>query len=71
LLAGFSSERFPHVTTLLVNLDNGPENNSSRTQFIKRITQFADEFQVSIMLAYYPPYHNKYNSIEKAHSVEV
>jgi hypothetical protein len=64
-----TSERFPQVTTLLVNLDNGPENNSRRTQFMKRITQFADEFQVSIMLAYYPPYHSKYNSIERVWGV--
>ncbi|KPA10429.1 transposase [Candidatus Magnetomorum sp. HK-1] len=50
---------------LVINLDNGPENNSHRTQFIKRITDFAFANTVSIKLAYYPPYHSKYNPIER------
>jgi len=58
-------DRFPQVRTLLINQDNGPENHSRRTQFMKRITEFADEFQVTIQLAYYPPYHSKYNPIER------
>ena len=57
--------RFPHVRTLLINQDNGPENHSRRTQFMKRITEFVDEFQVTIQLAHYPPYHSKYNPIER------
>ena len=62
-------ERFPQVETLLLNQDNGPENHSRRTQFMKRITDFADEFQVTIQLAYYPPYHSKYNPIERVWGV--
>lgn len=58
-------DRFPQVTTLLINLDNGPENHSRRTQFMKRITAFADTFQLTLQLAYYPPYHSKYNPIER------
>jgi hypothetical protein len=58
-------ERFPQVKTLLLNLDNGPENHSRRTQFMKRITEFSDRFQINIELAYYPPYHSKYNPIER------
>jgi len=58
-------DRFPQVRTLLINQDNGPENHSRRTQFMKRITEFADEFQVTIQLAYYPPYHSKYNPVER------
>jgi len=62
-------ERFPHVRTLLINQDNGRENHSRRTQFMKRITEFADQFQVTVQLAYYPPYHSKYNPIERAWGV--
>lgn len=62
-------ERFPQVKTLLLNQDNGTENQSRRTQFMKRITEFADEFQVTIQLAYYPPYHSKYNPIERVWGV--
>ena len=61
--------RFPRVETLLLNQDNGSENHSRRTQFMKRITEFADEFQMTIQLAYYPPYHSKYNPIERVWGV--
>jgi hypothetical protein len=60
---------FPAITTLLINLDNGPENHSRRTQFIKRLTDFADEFRLNVQLAYYPPYHSKYNPIERVWGV--
>jgi transposase len=58
-------ERFPQVTTLRLNLDNGPENHSRRTQFMKRITELVDSFAVTVELAYYPPYHSQYNPIER------
>lgn len=57
--------RFPETHTLLLNQDNGPENNSRRTQFIKRIIEFADKHKICVRLAYYPPYHSKYNPIER------
>jgi transposase len=58
-------ERFIQVRTLLLNLDNGPENHSRRTQFMQRITAFVDDFLIHVHLAYYPPYHSKYNPIER------
>lgn len=58
-------QRFPNVSTLLIDQDNGPENNSRRTQYIKRIIEFADLNQINIRLVYYPPYHSKYNPIER------
>jgi transposase len=58
-------ERFPGVTRLMLNLDNGPENHSRRTQFLKRMVGFAHEYRLDIELAYYPPYHSKYNPIER------
>jgi hypothetical protein len=57
--------RFAHVTTLVVNLDNGPENHSHRTQFMHRLVQFAARFHLTVRLAYYPPYHSKYNPVER------
>ena len=62
-------ERFPHVTTLLINQDNGPENHSRRTQFMQRMSAFADAHHLAIHLAYYPPYHSKYNPIERVWGV--
>jgi len=58
-------ERFAHITTLVLNLDNGPENHSHRTQFVARLVQFAADTGLTIRLAYYPPYHSKYNPIER------
>ena len=58
-------ERFPTVKTLVINQDNGPENHSRRTQFMNRMAHFADHFHMTVQLAYYPPYHSKYNPIER------
>jgi len=57
-------KRFPEVDTLVINQDNGPEIQSRRTQFLKRIVEFAWTHALLIRLAYYPPYHSKYNAIE-------
>jgi transposase len=57
--------RFLGVKTLVINLDNGPENHSRRTQFLKRIVEFAENYGLRVHLAYYPPYHSKYNPIER------
>lgn len=68
ILADFwksESHRFRQIQTLVINQDNGPENNSRRTQFMKRIVDFAHQYQLNIRLAYYPPYHSKYNPIER------
>jgi hypothetical protein len=58
-------DRFAHVTTLVLNLDNGPENHSHRTQFIARLAPFATDYRVTVRLAYDPPYQSKYNPIER------
>jgi hypothetical protein len=50
---------------LVLSSDNGPENSSHRTQFIKRIAQFSMKYNVTVHLSYYPPYHSKYNPIER------
>ena len=55
--------------SLLLNADNGPENNSSRTQFIKRIVGFSAKHDAEVTLAYYPPYHSKYNPVERVWGV--
>jgi Rhodopirellula transposase DDE domain len=57
--------RFAHITMLVINLDNGPENHSRRTQFMQRMVSFAQRTGLTIRLAYYPPYHSKYNPIER------
>lgn len=56
---------FREVETLLLLQDNGPENHSRRTQFMLRMVQLADHLQLAIQLVYYPPYHSKYNPVER------
>lgn len=58
-------EHYGHIRELVINLDNGPELGSGRTQFIKRLVEFADKYDLRIRLVYYPPYHSKYNPIER------
>ena len=53
------------IGTLVVNSDNGPECSGRRTQYLKRLVDFADKTGLVIRLVYYPPYHSKYNSIER------
>lgn len=62
-------DRFAHIQTLVINQDNGPENHSRRTQFLKRIVEFAHKYHLNIRLAYYPPYYSKYNPIERTWGV--
>jgi hypothetical protein len=57
-----------HVKRLVIYLDNGPKNSGRRTQFLKRMVQFADWSGLEIRLVYYPPYHSKYNPIERCWS---
>ncbi len=40
--------RFSHIQKLVINQDNGPENNSRRTQFMKRILDFATSSQLTL-----------------------
>ncbi|HJH30614.1 MAG TPA: ISAzo13 family transposase, partial [Methanosarcinaceae archaeon] len=64
-----NKKRHSHIKELVINLDNGPHINSHRTQFIKRIIEFADKTGLKIRLVYYPPYHSKYNPIERCWGV--
>ena len=48
-----------------IKMDNGPESSGRRTQFLHRMVQLADAIHKPIQLLYYPPYHSKYNPIER------
>ncbi len=61
-------DRFAHVKRLVIYLDNGPNNSGRRTQFLKRMVQFADWSGLEVRLVYYPPYHSKYNPVERCWS---
>lgn len=52
-----------------IKADNGPESSGIRTQFLKRMVDFVDFIGKPIQLLYYPPYHSKYNPIERCWGV--
>jgi len=53
----------------VINADNGPENSGVRSQWLKRLVMFSAQENITIKLAYYPPYHSKYNPIERVFGV--
>lgn len=62
---GLAEQEKADVCTLQITMDNGPESNGRRTQFLSRMVQLADRIDKSIQLLYYPPYHSKYNPLER------
>ena len=60
-----SPEERDGLSLLQIKADNGPESNGRRTQFLKRMVEFADHIGKPIQLLYYPPYHSKYNPVER------
>jgi hypothetical protein len=53
------------TSLIQIKMDNGPESSGRRTQFLYRIVQLVDMINKPIQLLYYPPYHSKYNPIER------
>jgi hypothetical protein len=58
-------EEYGEVEELMIELDGGSPIRSNRTQFIKRMVEFSQSSNLKIRLVYYPPYHSKYNTIER------
>jgi len=58
-------ESYSKLEALVIELDGGSAIRSNRTQFIKRMVEFARTSNLKIRLVYYPPYHSKYNPIER------
>ena len=48
-----------------LKVDNGSESSGVRTQFLNRIVAWVDRIGKSLQLLYFPPYHSKYNPIER------
>jgi hypothetical protein len=60
------AEQEKSETSLIqIKMDNGPESSGRRTQFLYRMVELADMINKPIQLLYYPPYHSKYNPIER------
>jgi hypothetical protein len=53
------------IDRVQITMDNGSERSGVRTQFLHRMVQFVDQIGKPIQLLYFPPYHSKYNPIER------
>jgi hypothetical protein len=59
------AEALKDIRRLVLDLDNGPENSGQRSQWLLRMVGLAQRYGWVVVLAYYPPYHSKYNPIER------
>ena len=62
---GTPAEKRAESAHIQLKVDNGPESSGVRTQFLKRLVEFADCTGKLIQLLYDPPYHSNYNPIER------
>jgi DDE family transposase len=53
------------MARLQLTMDHGPESSGKRTQFLQRMVAFGDAMGTPIQLRYAPPYHSKYNPLER------
>lgn len=63
--SSISRKEKQQIEIIQIKVDNGAENSGVRTQFLKRMVEFAAQTRKSIQLLYFPPYHSKYNPIER------
>lgn len=50
---------------LMIDLDNGKSVAGNTKQFLKRMVAFSEKIGIPIQMVYYPPYHSKYNLVER------
>ena len=62
---GLPAQEQHTIERVQLKMDNGPESSGVRTQFLYRMVQLVDTIGKPIQLLYYPPYHSKYNPIER------
>ena len=60
--------RYRGIRRLVIYLDNGPKNSGVTRKFLRRMVEFSDWSGLELRPVYYPPYHSKYNPIERCWS---
>lgn len=63
----WSDRQFEHsdYDILMIDLDNGKSVAGNTKRFLQRMVAFATKIQMKIQMVYYPPYHSKYNMVER------
>jgi len=62
---GLSAKEQRAIDQVQLKMDHGPESSGVRTQFLSRMVQLVDIIGKPLRLLSYPPYHSKYNPIER------
>jgi len=62
---GLSATEHGEIDRVQIKMDNGSESSGVRPQFLHRMVPFADTIGKPLHLLYDPPYHSKYNPIER------
>ena len=62
---GLSAPEQHAIERVQLKMDNGPESSGVRTQFLHRMVHLVDTIGKPLQVLYYPPYHSKYNPIER------
>ena len=57
-------KRYPQATTILILADGGGSNSSRHHVFKQSLQNLANDMQVELRMAHYPPYTSKWNPIE-------
>jgi len=60
----YGRKHYPDATSILVLCDGGGSNSARHYIFKQDLQELADEIDVEIRIAHYPPYCSKYNPIE-------
>lgn len=67
--SGLDFQEQRNTELIQLKVDNGPESSGVRTQFLSRMVGFSRDTGIPVQLLYYPPYHSKYNPIERCWGV--
>ena len=62
---GLSAPEQHAIERVQLKMDNGPESSGVRTQFLHRMVHLVDTIGKPLQVLSYPPYHSKYNPIER------
>ena len=57
-------KRYPEATSILILADGGGSNSSRHHVFKQSLQNLANDMQIELRMAHYPPYTSKWNPIE-------
>jgi hypothetical protein len=66
---GLSATEQGAIDRVQIKMDKGSESSGVRTQCLQRMVPLVDTIGKPFHLLYYPPYHSKYNPIERCWGV--